>query len=229
MNYIWELAVGAKNKGMSDEDIFFKIGRPFSGYMELSFTDLNEKNIYDEIEINPYYRYYEIFKNLFHPNFLENEEVIEVMHDLLIHHLKDIDVLMGMNKREYYIKFILADINKGIYGNYIKEKIKSFDNNEKYIICGNILNLDITGEAIFLLRDTIRRIFTKTYIFSNADEKDEIVFYLRTKRTKEKEEKIEVIKYLFLPFKCSVEIYWENMFGVLEVNELMRIDRIMNY
>ena len=36
MNYIWELAINAIQKGIEEDSIFYTIGRPFSGYMELS-------------------------------------------------------------------------------------------------------------------------------------------------------------------------------------------------
>lgn len=229
MNYIWELAIKTKESEINEDDIFFKFGKPFSGYMELSFENMNQNDVLYEVEINPYYRYYKIFKKLFDPNIEENNEFIEVTHDLAIHHLKDIDVLMGMNKKEYYIKFIIDDIKNGLFGDYIKSKIDFFSKEEQQILGNNILNLLSMGEGIYFLKDTMRKIFTNTYIFSNASEKDEIVFFLRTKKTKEKEEKLELIKYLFLPFKCIVEVYWENIFGVIGVDKLMKIDKIMNY
>lgn len=229
MNYIWELSIKAKNDGINENNIFYKVGKPFSGYMELSFENMNQEDVLYEVEINPYYRYYEIFKNLFEPNTKENTELIEITHDLTIHHLKDIDVLMGMSKREYYIKFIINDIKKGLFGDFIKDRIEFFSKEEQKVLGNNILSLFLTDEGIYLLKDTMRKIFTSTYIFSNASEKDEIVFFLRTKRTKEKEEKLELIKYIFLPFKCIVEVYWEHIFGVIGIDELMKINKIMNY
>ena len=80
-----------------------------------------------------------------------------------------------------------------------------------------------------LLKDTVSRIFRNAYIFSNISERDVIILFLRTKETKEKQEQIEVLKYLFLPFKCNVKVYWEQIFGILGVNEFMRNDEIMNY
>ena len=229
MNYIWELAIRAVERGIDPDTIRYKYGRPFSGYMELSFFEMNETNVLPEVEINPFYRYYSIFKELFEPNVNENEEVIDAIHDLTIHHLKNIDVFMGMNKREYYINFVIRDMRDGFFGDYIKETINIFTNYEQKVIGNNILTLHTTSECIHLLKDSVSRIFTKSYIFSNAAEKDEIVFYLRTKETPLKAKKIQVLKHLFLPFKCEVEIYWQSIFGMFGVDELMEIDTIMNY
>ena len=229
MNYIWELMIRAKEKGVDEADVFFKYGKPFSAYMELSFEDINETDILHEVEINPFYRYYSIFKELFEPNINENEELIEVIHDLIIHHLKDIDVFMGMNKREYYIKFVIDDMKDGFFGEYIKDKIDIFTLGEQKIVANSILNLYRTNECMHLLKDTVSRIFRNAYIFSNIAEKDEIILFLRTKETKEKYEQIEVLKYLFLPFKCNVEVYWEQIFGVIGTYEMMKMNEIMNY
>jgi len=229
MNYIWELAIKAKEQGIDPDEIFFRYGQPFSGYMELSFTDLNETRVLKEVEINPYYRFYSIFKELFEPNVSENKEIIEAVHDMVLHHLIDIDVLMGMNKREYYIQFIIRNMRTGYFGEYIKEKISIFTRQEQKIIANSLLTLHDAGECIYVLKDTVRRIFTNAYIFAVTKEKDEIIFYLRTKETREKAEKIEVLKHLFLPFKCGVEVYWEYIFGVIGVDELMVIDQIVIY
>ncbi len=229
MNYIWELAIKAIENNIDPDTIFYKYGRPFSGYMELSFFEMNETKVLQDVEINPFYRYYSIFKELFEPNVNENEDIVNVIHDLSIHHLKDIDVMAGMNKREYYINFVINDMKNGYFGEYIKQKIDLFTYIEQKVIANNILTLHSTGECIHLLRDCVSRIFTKAYIFSNAVEKDEIVFFLRTEETPQKSEQIEVLKHLFLPFKCTVEVYWENIFGVFGVYEMMKIGRIMNY
>lgn len=229
MNYIWELAIKAKRQGIDVNEIFFRKGDCFSAYLELSFESINETSISKEVEINPYYRYYSIFKELFHPDMEENPQIALVIHNMVVQHLINVDVCMGLSRKEYYMHFLIRDMNEGYFGKYVKDKLKSFTNEEQMILANNILDLYITGESIYLLKDTVRKIFTSTYIFSNAEEKDEIIFFLRTARTEKKEDKLSVIKYIFLSFKYTVEIYWEQMFGIIGVDELMKIDEIVNY
>lgn len=153
----------------------------------------------------------------------------DIILDTTLHHLKDIDVLMGMNKREYHIQFIIQDMYSGYFGEYIKRNMDCLAKAEQRLVANNLLALYNTAENIYLLKDTIRRIFTNAYIFSNAEEKDEIVFWLRTNKTAAKQAKIEILKYLFLPFKANILIYWENIFGVMGNDEMMRMGRIVNY
>lgn len=229
MNYIWEHAIKALQKGVDTDKILYRYGRPFSPYMELSFVDMNETRPLLEVEINPYYRYYSIFKELFEPNLNEKEKTIEVIHDTAIHHLRDIDAFMGMCRREYYIHFVIKDMCSGYFGYHIQKNIGVLTRVEQKIVAGNLLTLFETGECIHLLKETVKRIFTSAYVFSSAEEKDEIVFFLRTSKTEEKMAKIEVIKYFFLPFKCNILIYWERIFGLIGVPEMMKIGETMNY
>ncbi len=82
---------------------------------------------------------------------------------------------------------------------------------------------------IFILKKVTKEVFTKAYIFSNTDNKDEVVFYLRVKETEINRKKIEFIKYLFLPYKYNVEIFWEYIFGVIGEDEFMKSDEIVIY
>ena len=229
MNYIWELAIKALNEDLDADEIVYKFGAPFSAYMELSFIHMNEKEVIFEVEINPYYRYYAIFKELFEPNLIDNSEVREAVLDLTIHHLKDIDVFMGMNKREYYIKFIVFDMQKGFFGKYISERMESFKPSEQKIVANNVLKLYETGENIFLFRETIMTLFTNSYVFSNQFDKDEITLYLRTKETEDNVKKVELVKHIFLPFNYNIEVFWELIFGIMGVDDFMKTGSMLNH
>ena len=231
MNYIWELVIRAGNNGIDTDLIEYRCGQPFSAYMELSFNEINERGIpLDEpVEVNPFYRYYKIFKKLLDPNLNENQEVVDAVLDISLHHLSDIDVLMGMNKREYYINFVIEDMKNGCLGSHIQKNIKVFTRDEQVIIADSLLALYSTGEEVNLLKESVKRIFKGAYIFSNAEERDEVVFFLRTKKTEEKEEKMALLQYLFLPFKCTCEIYWERIFGIIDVPELMVMGAMVQY
>ena len=64
MNYVWELAIKAKRADIEQNSITYIFDDDFSPYLELSFVDLNEKGIPSKVAINPYYRYYIVFKEL---------------------------------------------------------------------------------------------------------------------------------------------------------------------
>ena len=70
MNCLWEVMLKAKEQGVPEKNIRFQVSRAFSPYMEVSCPCLNQDTLEDipVIEVNPYYRFYSIFKDLCHPS-----------------------------------------------------------------------------------------------------------------------------------------------------------------
>lgn len=229
MNYIWDLVIKAKALGIPKEKIKFSAAETYSPYMELSSAYINSNLIEEKVEVNPYYRFYEIFKDMFSIDNKENLEVRNALFDILIHFLTDMDLRQGMNKKEYYIKFILRDIKNNVLGKIPKENLELFNEVEKEMLASNILRLYITGQSLYLLKDSIRKLFRHSMIYINCEEKDELLFYIGEEKNDEKLAKLEFVKEIFLPIKFNTKTYWKNHFGVIEVKETMAIGNIVIY
>jgi hypothetical protein len=229
MNYVWDLVIKAERSGISRDNICFVPAKVYSPYMELCTENLNNGLIEKKVEVNPNYRFYEIFKDMFHLNNNEDEEIRYELFDILMHFLTEIDLNQGMNKREYYEKFILEDLENGIFGEEVKEKIRFFNLEEKYLIAQNILDLYTTGQTMYILKNIVKSIFKNSIIYSNTDEKEELIFYIGEEKNEVIEKKLNLLIILFLPIKYQLEIYYENHFGIIDIDETMRIDQIALY
>ncbi|OPZ93216.1 MAG: hypothetical protein BWY74_01221 [Firmicutes bacterium ADurb.Bin419] len=229
MNYVRDILINLRQIGIEEKYLKFLAAKSYSPYMEISDSCINFVKIEEEIEVNPYYRYYEIFKDLFNINNTEDIELRETLFDIVMHFIADIDAMSGMTKREYYLSFIIDDILKGILGDRIKKSFQVFDTKEKLIIAENLIKMYKTGQTLYLLKDTVRNIFKNTTIYANYDVKNEFIFYIPYAMSELNEAKIEFIKEFFLPIKFRTEIYWEDHFGVIEAEETMRIDSIAIY
>jgi len=229
MNYARDVIINLRQNGKEEKKLKFVVAKSYSPYMELSDACINFNEVEEEIEINPYYRYYEIFKDLFNINNEEYIELRETLFDIVMHFIADIDAMSGMTKREFYLRFIIEDISKGILGERIKKNFEIFDNKEKMIIAENLIKMYKTGQTLYLLRDTVRRIFLNTTIYANNEMKNELLFYIPYSRSEINEAKMEFIKEFFLPINFRTEIYWEDHFGVIDVEETMKIDSIAIY
>ncbi|AKF92349.1 iron-dependent peroxidase [Brevibacillus laterosporus] len=229
LNYIWDLLIKAERSGIEKKRVQFALAKVFSPYMELSLENLNAKEVDQIVEINPYYRFYEIFRDLFDPNIETDVELRNSLFDVLIHFLAEIDLMQGMNKREYYIRFLQQDLETGVFGRSVEDNIHLFTKEEREMIASNLLRLYETGEAVYLLKDTTKKVFTRSTIYANCEEKDELLFYIGQPETPIARAKIELIKDLFLPVRFSTELYWSYHFGIMEVEETMQVDYIALY
>lgn len=229
MNYVWDIVVKARQLEIPEKTIKFEVAQSYSPYMELSNVNINFTEVEEAVELNPYFRFYEIFKDMFNINNEEDVEFREKLFDVTMHFLTEIDTMQGMNKKEYYTRFLLDDIKRGILGDEIRDKLSLFSVNEKNIIAANIIRLYITGEMLYLLKDTIRKIFKNSTIYANYETKDELLFYIPFKKNDKNVAKMELIKEIFLPIKFHTETYWNDHFGIIGVEDTMKIDGIALY
>lgn len=229
MNYIWDLVISAEQNGQARKHISFVPAVRYSPYMELSQVDLNSIHPDRIVEVNPYYRFYDFFRDYFDVNNLEDLELRHTLFDIVIHFLAELDLYQGMNKQEYYIKFVLKDFEDGVYGRKARDAIRLFNRHERERIAVNLLRLYETGSSMYLLRETMRNIFRGSTIYLNDNGKDEMLFYVGQAETTVTRAKVELIIALFLPVHFTAEIYWRHHFGMIGVDETMRIDGIALY
>jgi hypothetical protein len=229
LNYIWDLVIKADWSGLERKDLTFAAAKVFSPYMELSPEALNAAVVERRVEVNPYYRFYDIFRDLFDVNNHEEVELRNTLFDIAIHLLAELDVMQGMNKQEYYIRFVLRDLEAGLFGSRVKEGLVLFNREEQEIIAANVLRLYETGEALYLLRDTMRKLFKQSTLYANCEEKEELLFYIGKEETKAVRAKVELVRELFLPARFHTELYWSDHFGIIGVEETMKQDHIALY
>lgn len=229
MNYIWDYVIAAKQQGIEKEEITFLPAEDYSPYMELSPELLNSSHVSKEVEVNPYYRFYDMFKDLFHPDAVVDEEFRNVLFDIVIHLLAEIDLMQGMNKREYYTRFVLKDLERGVLGKNIQQSLSLFTEEEKEIIALNILRLYETNKELYLFIDTIKKIFKNSIIYVKSEEKEELLLYVGVKKTQISQQKLQLIQEIFLPIHFHVKLFWNYHFGMIDVDETMKINKIALY
>ncbi len=229
MNYVRDIIINLRQKGRKEKKLKFLVAKSYSPYMEVSDACINFDEVEEEIEVNPYYRYFEIFKDLFNINNDEDVELRETFFDIVMHFIANIDAMSGMTRREFYLRFVIDDISNGILGERIKEKFGIFSYNEKIIIAENLIKMYKTGQTLYLLKDTVRRIFVNTTIYANYETSDELLFYIPYVMSEMNEAKMSFIEEFFLPIRFRTEMYWEDHFGVIGSDKTMKIDSIAIY
>ncbi|MFK4344081.1 MULTISPECIES: iron-dependent peroxidase [unclassified Paenibacillus] len=229
MNYVWDLLMRAREQELDVNSFRFVPAVSYSPYMELSLTELNTSELEQVVEINPYYRFYSIFRDLFPPDAEEYLELRESLFDIMIHFLAETDLYQGMNRREYHIRFVQRDIGNGIFGPKVRESFAQLNRDEQDAIAEGLLRLYETGEAVHLLKETMRRVFHRSIIYTNCEEKDELLIYIGQEETQLSRTKADLILDLFLPARFTIELYWTRHFGILEADPTMKIDAIALY
>lgn len=232
MNYLWDTIIKAKQAGVNLDEITYRAAKEYSAYMEMSFQDMNvlmNPDMDKTVEINPYYRFFDIFKNMFDLDNMEDVEVRNELFDWMIHLIGSIDISLGMNKQEFYRRFIQDDIERGSFGDEAKDSFSYFTQKEKEYVTRQMAELYQLNAPIHLLRKIIHFVFRYSYVYVNNLDKPEILIYAGVKKLEQYIQKMNFILEMFLPLGYEYRIYWDKHFGIIGRAATMKVDSIVLY
>lgn len=230
MNYLWEVMVSARIQGISEGCIAFRKAKRYSPYMEVSCPCLNQAYVeaggYTVVEVNPYYRFFDIFKELYHPQMTEYGQLRESLTNLIFHQLAESDAVSGMTKEEYYKKLLYHDFSSHLFGELMMEEMKLFDREEREIILSGLLRQYQTGSSFDIFKDMMEELIPDNIVYRNNDNFEEIMVFIGQKQEKKIEDKMDFLVQMFVDIPYHVELYYEYHFGIIGIEGTMEIEEI---
>lgn len=230
-NYIWYPLTSFMEK--NNWEINYRLSAVISPYVELNLDNITnveceiEKDEIIDIDVNPYFRFEDVFFYLTDPD-NEKNNVMEkkILSNLLFHFLGEIDLYLGQCKKDIIVKEIVKDIEKGSLGKDCAGGFDLFKKYEKVIIGEVFYAMNNTFDMIEAFKYAIKLLYKDSIIYDNQYSITNIVIYLNYKESENKG-KIELLKQLFLPLGIEVDIFWEIHFGVIDVRETSIIGEII--
>lgn len=230
-NYIWYPLTNFVE--VENSKFKFCLSEVLSPYTELNLEAINEvKNNIESmkhqiLEVNPFLRFSEIFYLLLEPNnYKNNKKLKNCIFNILIHFLGELDLYLGQNKKDIIIKEMVKNIEKGAFGEKIRDDFKIFKEYEKVIIADGLYCMYNYLDMLESFKKVFKAIFLDSIIYDRLTSETNIVIYLNYKKTKENKTKVEFIKEMFLPLGLEIDLFWEKHFGVIGVDITMRIGEI---
>lgn len=147
--------IGSEKEQIPEERLRFVHAPQGSGYMELSLPCLNQTWLGEEeqpedinIEVNTYYRFYDIFCEMFPPDEAEFPSLRESLTNLCLHMLAQNDIRMGMTREDYHKRLLAKEILDGNFGEIAGNVFRSMSSKEQEILLGGWLNSFRTGSVL---------------------------------------------------------------------------------
>ncbi|MBC2857065.1 hypothetical protein H3N56_11540 [Cetobacterium sp. 2A] len=214
---------------ISDENVTFKIAEKISPYLELNDVSINKLKNKEEIEINPYYRFSKEVHDILTPdNYQSDKNLIDKFVNINFHILGEVDLYVGQNKKDIYVKEILKGIKNGELGDDLKENILLFKGYEQHMIADLLYEMYNNLNMIDSFKKIIKLIFPDSIIYDNISSQKKLILYLNYSRS-ENRKKIKIIKRIFFPIGLEIDIFWETHFGVIGYPITMKIGEISIY
>lgn len=231
MRYLWEVVLEAYREDIPLKSLHFFHDRKGSAYTELSLPCINQEELYGrkEIGVNTYFRFYRIFKGLFTPEQEEFQAVRDSLTDVMLHVLAENDSKRGMTKEEYYKKLLAVDMKTGVNGESAKTVFAMLSKEEREILLSGWLRCYQVGSSLAIFIDMIHNLVKKSIVYHNNDCPDEILIYTGQEKEEQIEQRIQCLQELFLDIHYHVEVYYGYHFGIIGVDDTMKIDEITIY
>lgn len=224
MQYLWEVALRADEDGVAREALQYVPAKVYSPYMEVSFLDLNTKQIEERvIEANPLYRFADVFGEVFDINLTASRQTRELLFDVCMQFMIQLDLRQGLTKDEYYLRFILRDILDGAYGAEAARAVGFFSARELRNVLACLLALDRCGGALALFRRAMRIVYPKSLVYLSNEIFREILIYIGRKETEAEREKVAFLLEFFLSPDYTAHLFWEHHFGIIDIEETMEL------
>lgn len=227
MNYAWEAVLQAEKAGMGRDNLRFVEAVFPSPYIEVSMIDLNllapEEN---RVEINPLYRFENIFGKLFDKNVEEMAQTRGLFFDLCMHYIIQLDLREGLAREDFYCDMAAKDIRKGRYGRQAGIRFGLFSKEkQKKILCAYI-HLLKSGNYLEEFRKVMTGLYSDVFIYENNETAHELLVYLGVRETAQERERAAFLLELFLPMQETVHMFYEHHFGIIGVDETMVADEM---
>ena len=227
MQYLWEVVLSAEKNGIKDSDLQYREAKICSPYLEVSFCDLNTKAVeHNIVEVNPFYRFQDIFSRILDINLKEYGKTKELFVDAVFHYIAMTDLRMGMSRKDYYFRFLLRELENGQLGEKAKAAIRLFSKNEKKYIVLALMDFVHTKNHLESFRWLFGEIYQNSVIYVSQDCANEYFIYVGSAETQTEKERVGFLLDTFLPMGIRTEVFYTDHFGILDVEETMMMDRI---
>lgn len=233
MRYLWEVLLAAQEEGIPEEKLRFVHAPLGSAYMELSLPCLNQTWVGEDgetgdvsIGVNTYYRFYDIFYNMFPPDSIDFPALGESLTNLSLHMLAWNDIRRGLTKEDYHKRLLEKEILAGCFGGVAKDVFRLMNRTEQEKLLGGWLNVFRVGNALPVFLDMIHGLVADSIVYHNNECPDEVLVYTGLKKERNLEQRIQFLIDTFLDIRYHVEIFYEYHFGIIGVEETMLIDEI---
>ncbi|WP_026747430.1 hypothetical protein [Leptotrichia trevisanii] len=164
----------------------------------------------------------------------EEKENISVLRNFkkniennVINYLRELDFVSGTTVIDVICEKISEDIKKGTLGINLKRHFSILNREEQGYVVLLIYNEKINGvNCMKNFKLGIKYFFLDSLIYRQKSEKNKIIVYINKPKNKENVAKIKTLELLFLEFGMELKVFWKNHFGVVNVDETVKIDEI---
>lgn len=238
MNFFWDIVLQAQEQGKQEEDLFFTQANEYSPFLEQSFSCINETKIDDEvIELNLLFRFANVFQEILSPQLQEHlaeadrnfSEFRIYFIDAALHTLLYTDLRAGLTKRDVYIKKLTEELLGGAFWKAAAPKFAKIGRPEQNRLAALVLTQMQTGSSLHIFKRGVLVLFPQARLYQLRDRQEQLLLYLEQNPSDADRQSLQFVQDMFLPIRYELRVFWRYHFGVIGIDDAMKIDEIALY
>ncbi len=216
--FVWEYM-------LTNEEVHFEQAQVWEPYAEIAEEVQGEQGII--CKYNAMHRYEDVFMSYFMKQGIPNTAKDKVLFDVVSHYLALEEIKSGLTYKEYKKRRFGEDIEKGMYGEAVRDVFCEMTPPERYTIMHYLdLQNSVVDSGMEIYCNVLIRILDTGVIYKDCYHDKHYIFYVGEPRDTRKEKKISLVNTLFLPLGIEVEILWDKHFALLGEHQTLRLDSI---
>lgn len=196
----------------------------FSPYYEASEESIQRMGEWYRVDFNSFYRYEEIFANLFDTPF--NKEMRDLLYDIMMHYFVKQEFILGQTETEYQIREYYTRILEGAYGEDVKEIFEGFSKEHRHKFARSLYHQEQQSESIYLFADVVSSLVKHCVVYRNRTQPDVILVYIQKYECSYEEKVLGILEKVFLPLSYTMRVFKGRHFGVVSAEQTLEIDEI---
>ena len=145
----------------------------------------------------------------------------------VINYLRELDFISGTTVIDVICEKISKEIKNEVLGKKLKKYFFQLNREEQEYISLLVYNQQINSvNCMKNFKIGVQYFFYDSIIYNEKQQKNKIIIYINKEKNKLNIGKIKILELLFLELGLNLKVFWKNHFGVVNVDETVKIDEI---
>jgi hypothetical protein len=104
-----------------------------------------------------------------------------------------------------------------------------FSTKQAQYVLNGLMRVYRVGTSVKLLAQLLRELYPNSITYFDSHKGCELLIYIGMKKTQRLAAQMDLICDLFIPADYEVKLFWDKHFGLISVDETMRIGEFVMY
>ena len=125
-----------------------------------------------------------------------------------------------------YIRKIRQEMLSGIFGETVREGMEQLKRERQIAVADEFLRVIEMGSSVHSFCHIMKQVFEGCIVYQSRAHPQKLYVYIGRERDEQLQKQWQMLRETFLSLDIEIKEFWAEHFGILGINETMKIDAI---